>query len=790
MRDGIFTEVKRTTSSVTIIEVARNGLLVGPPVRVEKKQNLLTWKTHGTELMVNVPSTGSAADYAISQKLKMGDTDLIADVGDIKFYLSKADGSEEILMQSADSIVIGELKAGIDTNDGIQTDYNVETASQNIVTLNREMGWLLKLDDGAAKTVDITLSSGEYYTIADAGSDTQIADNIDDIAVGDTFARPARAGVSDVAISSFVALDAGVTVTCTSDGHNLVTGETITISGTAVAKFDGNFVITKIDTDTFSILTAATPDGETGVFATAGIFISSFATLVGGLTVTCTSVDHDLVTGETITISGSTGYNADFVVTVLTVDTFSILSAAIPVALEVGVFATTESYAKVTAIDTATNELTVRKISSHFLIASAITGWNIYYDYFGDTTGDNRNPLIKYSIEALRPSVTGRHYISSIEDITDLFGTGSIEDADSILAYDAYYFYLTSNTQFTIYATAVDTDDPEDGQTMSINTTILATALGKMSALTGYFIVPCYRASAAADIATIESVLAAVLAWTNTRSGINYKKEGRVYGALPILNRGAGYTDGTTLTVPALDLSDSKTSLYIDCGTDPQEDVDVSLGKPASFGDERLTLVPFYAYVGTTLIEGSTVASIIAGQRCALSYGKYLAYGRTNDPVSIITSMPSIEYYTDTQLDALKDAGWQVIVQKTSADAVRIYHQCTTNVASIEEKEEHLVIAVDAICQDIRETLAPYWGRGLSNQVGVDTDSAKTVRYLAKLNAGISGLRSLYVDKYEIFANVRIISILPNADNADQVDMKIALSYYYPVNRVNIEVYA
>jgi len=718
MRDGIFTEVKRTTSSVTIIEVARNGLLVGPPVRVEKKQNLLTWKTHGTELMVNVPSTGSAADYAISQKLKMGDTDLIADVGDIKFYLSKADGSEEILMQSADSIVIGELKAGIDTNDGIQTDYNVETASQNIVTLNREMGWLLKLDDGAAKTVDITLSSGEYYTIADAGSDTQIADNIDDIAVGDTFARPARAGVSDVAISSFVALDAGVTVTCTSDGHNLVTGETITISGTAVAKFDGNFVITKIDTDTFSILTAATPDGETGVFAT------------------------------------------------------------------------TESYAKVTAIDTATNELTVRKISSHFLIASAITGWNIYYDYFGDTTGDNRNPLIKYSIEALRPSVTGRHYISSIEDITDLFGTGSIEDADSILAYDAYYFYLTSNTQFTIYATAVDTDDPEDGQTMSINTTILATALGKMSALTGYFIVPCYRASAAADIATIESVLAAVLAWTNTRSGINYKKEGRVYGALPILNRGAGYTDGTTLTVPALDLSDSKTSLYIDCGTDPQEDVDVSLGKPASFGDERLTLVPFYAYVGTTLIEGSTVASIIAGQRCALSYGKYLAYGRTNDPVSIITSMPSIEYYTDTQLDALKDAGWQVIVQKTSADAVRIYHQCTTNVASIEEKEEHLVIAVDAICQDIRETLAPYWGRGLSNQVGVDTDSAKTVRYLAKLNAGISGLRSLYVDKYEIFANVRIISILPNADNADQVDMKIALSYYYPVNRVNIEVYA
>ena len=497
MRDGIFTEIKRAANPVTISQVARNGLLIGPPVRVEKKQKLFTWITEGTILKLNVPSTGTVADYAISQKLKMADTDLIAAKEDLKLYLSKADGTDEIILAEAASTTVGELKKGVGT--AFLTEYNdITTPDNTILTMDKEMGWLLKMDCDTDKTVDIALYSGELYTISDAGAHTQIADNIDSVAVGDTFVQPARA---DVAITGFAELSAGVSVTCTSAAHGLTSEDTITISGTALAVFDGIFVVTVLTDATFSILTAATAGVETGVFATA------------------------------------------------------------------------ERYAKITSIDTSTNEIVVRKISTDFQAETALTGWNIYYDYFGSTTGDQRNPLIKYSIEALRPSVSGRHYISSIEDITDLFGAGSIDDADSILAYDAYYYYLTSNTKFTIYVMEVNTTTPESGQTMSINTTAIATALGKMNALTGYFIVPCYRVSVAADIATIESILETVLAWTNTRSSINSKKEGRVYGALPILNRGYGYTAANIVTIPALDLSDSKTSIYIDCGTDPQEDV-------------------------------------------------------------------------------------------------------------------------------------------------------------------------------------------------------------------------
>ena len=80
-------------------------------------------------------------------------------------------------------------------------------------------------------------------------------------------------------------------------------------------------------------LTAGTLDGFTKVAAKNGS-IASVATSDAGATITCTDVAHGLVTGDIVSITGSSSatYNGTYVVTVLTVDTFKVTVAYVATA--------------------------------------------------------------------------------------------------------------------------------------------------------------------------------------------------------------------------------------------------------------------------------------------------------------------------------------------------------------------------------------------------------------------------------------------------------------------------
>lgn len=775
MRDGVFTEIIRNTQTITLKEVTRRGVIIGPPIRTEVKKYLTRWTDLSTALYVN--SAVSDSDYALSQLLKPITTDVIVENADIKFYLSKSNGDDEVEMVAATvADTVDELVAGVVVD---KADYNA-TIKTLLDTLEQDHALLMRLAGGETDTVKIEAVAGDAtkFDISDTGVYTAIEDGIDNIEVGDTFrcalisdsiaSFAAHAGVIS-SVADYSATVAGTVLVTCSAAHGLPVTCTVTIAGTTA--YDADVVITKVGANTFYFTDTFT-ETKTGTFTYLGIVVA-----------TCTT--HGLPDACTITIAGTANYNGTVAITKIDANTFSFVDTF--VATEPGTFSVPISYAKVVSIDTSANSIRVKLYSAGFGAIASLTDWDIFYDYHGATIGLSRNPRITFSITANRPSITGKYDIAGLGDLIDMFGENSIVNPDSILAYDSYLYYISSQSKFSIYAMAVD--DEASGKDVSLTTADHAVAQGRMNALNAYFIVPCYRIVDAADAASVKAVLALYKTWVNARSSINAKREGRLYGALPIVNMGYGYTDASAATPAGLDLSEYSGELYINCNTDAQEDVDNAIGVPGAFDDVRVTLLPYYAYYGTQLIEGSSVAAVIAGERTALGSDRNLAYCRTNDP-TMLTSVLSVEYFDDDQLDALKEAGWQMLTQASSSDSVRIYHQNTTDMETVEKAEEHLVIAVDSLCQAVRATLASSIANGIANQIGVDPTAAKTLRYLGKLNAAIGGLRVLYINDYEIFSNIAIITITPNATNPDQADIKIGLEYYYPVNRINVEVYA
>lgn len=132
------------------------------------------------------------------------------------------------------------------------------------------------------------------------------------------------------AFADYSATVAG-TVKVTSNWHELSTGDVITIIGTT--SYNGTFSVTKIDSNNFYITDTWVADDATGTFS---IYNNTNYGLIGSITavanytgvvagtVSITSMNHGLVTGNVVTISGTTDYNSTYVITKIDVDTFYI----------------------------------------------------------------------------------------------------------------------------------------------------------------------------------------------------------------------------------------------------------------------------------------------------------------------------------------------------------------------------------------------------------------------------------------------------------------------------------
>jgi len=182
-RDGVFTQIIYQAQGVAAQEVDRRGLIVGPPIRTEVDRQILVWEAAGEKLYVGSGPTDP--DYETSQIIRPLSDDVIVNAGDIKFYLSKADGSNSMEMVAGSLDEIDKLVDGVVV---APADYKAQTRTE-LDELSQDHALVMKLAPGALDEVDITVVPGSVteFDVADHVGFTALADGILNVAYGQSF---------------------------------------------------------------------------------------------------------------------------------------------------------------------------------------------------------------------------------------------------------------------------------------------------------------------------------------------------------------------------------------------------------------------------------------------------------------------------------------------------------------------------------------------------------------------------------------------------------------------------
>jgi len=121
----------------------------------------------------------------------------------------------------------------------------------------------------------------------------------------------------------------------TATNHGLFTGNEIIVSGCTPAAYNGTFIITKLSDVQFSYEMASTPATVATVVGTYTVPAQTISSNVqtGIIAKLTTPVNHDLVTGDVVTVSGAvpSQYNGTYNVIVISATQFSYIMAASPV---------------------------------------------------------------------------------------------------------------------------------------------------------------------------------------------------------------------------------------------------------------------------------------------------------------------------------------------------------------------------------------------------------------------------------------------------------------------------
>ena len=132
----------------------------------------------------------------------------------------------------------------------------------------------------------------------------------------------------------------------TATNHGLFTGNQVTITGCTPSDYNGTFIITKLSDVQFSYVMATTPATVATVVGTYVVPAQTISTNVqtGIVAKLQAAANHDLVTGDVVTISGAvpSAYNGTYNIIKITDSQFSYIMASSPVtgATTTGTYAT------------------------------------------------------------------------------------------------------------------------------------------------------------------------------------------------------------------------------------------------------------------------------------------------------------------------------------------------------------------------------------------------------------------------------------------------------------------
>jgi len=199
-----------------------------------------------------------------------------------------------------------------------------------------------------------------------------------------------------------------------------------------------------------------------------------------------------------------------------------------------------------------------------------------------------------------------------------------------------------------------------------------------------------------------------------------------------------------------------------------------------SFAERRITNI-FCPYVGRSLdgvnvevLPGYYFNCVIAGLIQVMAPQA----GLTNMSIPGFTQVFFVsDFFTSKQLDIIAGGGTFIIMQHNKWSVPYCRHQLTTDMSMLEKRELSCVKDLDYITKMGRETLRPYIGRFLVNEVTMTTLYSVGNAFLAKciqdglINSG--NLIKIYVD--------------PNA--RDTVIICVEVELPVPLNKIKLYIY-
>jgi len=172
-----------------------------------------------------------------------------------------------------------------------------------------------------------------------------------------------------------------------------------------------------------------------------------------------------------------------------------------------------------------------------------------------------------------------------------------------------------------------------------------------------------------------------------------------------------------------------------------------------------------------SLVEGFFLTAAKAGQVA----GNLPSAPLTNFAISGFTKVTGTnDRYTETQLNQIAYGGNDIIVQEGEGSPLVSRHQLTTDMTSIEVREQSIVKAIDFCAKFIRGGLRNFIGKYNITETFLDTISAVVQGQLR------------YLSDNGVIAGGDLNNIVQDTTNPDTVLVDITLEVLYPCNYIRI----
>tara|TARA_Y100001973_G_scaffold106120_1_gene182154 strand:- start:148 stop:3399 length:3252 start_codon:yes stop_codon:yes gene_type:complete len=199
-------------------------------------------------------------------------------------------------------------------------------------------------------------------------------------------------------------------------------------------------------------------------------------------------------------------------------------------------------------------------------------------------------------------------------------------------------------------------------------------------------------------------------------------------------------------------------------------------GFGAHYGSKRTFLVwPPKAYSVINGIEESVEGYFLCAAIAGMVGYQGVGQGFTNLNVQGFSKLTySSQYFSRAQLDAIAGGGTFIVYQETPSSALRIRHQLSTDVSSIEKRELSITKAVDYCSKILR--------LNIKSKIG---SLNITDEMMANVGSLIQGLMMRLMEQ-SIVRSGSLDSIEIDSSNPDTLNVVVSLSPLYPCNYIKI----